>query len=299
MSLIDLILNLAGLLLWISWRAVPFDPLTKTRPATLMGTLRRAEPTRVRPWHFLLALVVLLLIRSVGYWWIGSWAVWSGSVPFGAITLSFKAVPDWHGLLRMLMFSFASFASVLMTFIFSLLLLSLIHPRSSDNDTCHRFVRIQLGPVHGWSWPVKLLFPFIAVTVLWQPASYLLASAGIIPPALSWLHRLEQGLVLGLSSYLVWKFTVCAALGLHIVNSYIHLGAHPIWNYVNATANRLVTPLNRLPLRLGKVDFAPLVGIVLVFIAAEFAQNGFTVQQTPLGVVKKYGLTWLFGQLPL
>jgi uncharacterized protein YggT (Ycf19 family) len=292
MFLIDLILNLAGLLLWISWRAVPFDPLTKIRPATLTGTLRRAEPTRVRPWHFLLALLVLLLVRSSGYWWIGSWAVWSGSVPFGAITISFKAVPDWHGLLRMLIFSFASFASALMTFIISLVLLSLIHPRSSDADICHRFVRIQLGPVHGWSWPFKLLFPFIAVTMLWQPANYLLASAGIIPPALSWLHRIEQGLVLGLSSYLVGKFTVCAVLALHLINSYIHLGLHPIWNYLNTTAKLLLVPLNRFPLRLGKVDFTPLVGIVIVFIVAEFAENGF-------GPHRKFGLTWLFGQLPL
>ncbi len=44
MGLIDFILNLAGLLLWLNWRAAKADPLGKSKPATLIGTLRRAEP---------------------------------------------------------------------------------------------------------------------------------------------------------------------------------------------------------------------------------------------------------------
>ena len=44
MGIIDFILNLAGLLLWLNWRALRFDPLGKRTPATLIGTLRRAEP---------------------------------------------------------------------------------------------------------------------------------------------------------------------------------------------------------------------------------------------------------------
>ncbi len=46
MALIDFILNLAGLLLWLNWRSVRLDPLGKRTPATLIGTLRRAEPQR-------------------------------------------------------------------------------------------------------------------------------------------------------------------------------------------------------------------------------------------------------------
>ena len=64
MSLIDFILNLAGLLLWLNWRTLPFDPLSKTTPATLVGTLRRAAPTRVKRWHFLAALGALLVLRA-------------------------------------------------------------------------------------------------------------------------------------------------------------------------------------------------------------------------------------------
>src|ERR1044072_3447506 len=103
MPLIDLILNLAGLLLWISWRAEPFDPLTQTRPATLPGTLRRAEPTRVRPWHFLIVLVLLLVARAAFYRFIGPALNWTAAVNLGAISISFRS--DSFG--RVMLFSVA------------------------------------------------------------------------------------------------------------------------------------------------------------------------------------------------
>lgn len=43
MDIVDLILNLAGLLLWLNWRSLRFDPLVKRTPATLMGTLRQRQ----------------------------------------------------------------------------------------------------------------------------------------------------------------------------------------------------------------------------------------------------------------
>jgi uncharacterized protein YggT (Ycf19 family) len=43
---------------------------------------------------------------------------------------------------------------------------------------------------------------------------------------------------------------------------------------VNAEAQTLLSPLRAVPLRAGKVDFAPVVGIVLVFLAAELAGSG-------------------------
>jgi len=38
MSLINFILDIAGLLLWLSWRSIRFDPFTRPTPATLAGT---------------------------------------------------------------------------------------------------------------------------------------------------------------------------------------------------------------------------------------------------------------------
>jgi uncharacterized protein YggT (Ycf19 family) len=61
------------------------------------------------------------------------------------------------------------------------------------------------------------------------------------------------------------------------LNSYIYFGRHPFWNYVNATAQTLLTPLKKIPLRAGKVDFAPVAGIALVFLLAQFAGRGLVL----------------------
>ena len=97
-------------------------------------------------------------------------------------------------------------------------------------------------------------------------------------------HRLEQSLVIGLGSWLVWKFPAGALLVLHLLNSYIYFGRHPFWKYVNATAQSLLQPLKKIPLRAGRVDFAPVVAIAIVFFAAEGAGRG---------------LVWLYTRLPL
>src|SRR5512133_1950749 len=91
MAFTDLILNLAGVLLWLNWRAVRFDPLAKSTPASLVWTLK---PTEAHPWtsrHFLGALGVLLLLRAWLYWQIGSALGWTPSLQLGAIAVSFRS----------------------------------------------------------------------------------------------------------------------------------------------------------------------------------------------------------------
>lgn len=270
MSLIDFILNLAGLLLWIAWRMVPFDPLTKTRPATLTGTLRRAEPGRIWRWQFLAALFVLLALRGLFYRWFGASLDWTPSLELGTITISFRSDFLW----RMMFFSGASFACVLLVFYLWLILFSLVGPRNIEADSCQRFVRIQLGAVHKWPAAFKAILPLLVCMGLWLAVEPLLAAWEIIPRPTSWLHVGEQSIVLGVGAYAVWQYAIGAVLGLHLLNTYVYLGSHPIWNFVKLTAQRLLVPLNRLPLRIGKVDFAPVVEIAVVFVGAEMLQRG-------------------------
>ncbi len=124
MALIDFILNLAGLLLWLTWRSARFDPLVKRTPATLIGTLRRAEPRRLRRWHLLAALGGLLLLRAGFYWQIGSalHPVWTGTLDLGVIPLSFRS----DSFSRMVLYSIFSFALTLGVFYLWLLLLSIL-----------------------------------------------------------------------------------------------------------------------------------------------------------------------------
>jgi uncharacterized protein YggT (Ycf19 family) len=259
MNLIDFILNLAGLLLWLSWRSERFDPLARRVPATLMGTLRPAAPKKIRRWHFLLLIVGLLFLRAVIYRWLVP--IWVGRLDLGIIVLPFRS--DWFA--RILVFSFLSFGLMLGIFYVGMLLFSLL----KGPDPMHRLVRIPLGRVDGWPRWAKGLLPFVVAAAAWGSISWLLTRLQIFPAPVSGAHRLEQSLILGLESYRIWQYPLGALLLLHLLGSYIYFGKHPLWNYVAVTAQMLLAPLKKIPRRLGRMDFAPVLALALVFLAGE------------------------------
>ena len=104
----------------------------------------------------------------------------------------------------------------------------------------------------------------------------------VLPRPVSAWQRLETSAIVGAGSYLVWKFVIAGLLILHFLNTYVYFGKHPFWAYVNATARKLLSPLGKIPLRVGKMDFAPVAGIALTFLAAKLLQEA---------------LVWLYARL--
>jgi uncharacterized protein YggT (Ycf19 family) len=279
-AIVDFILNLAGLLLWIKWRSLPFDPIHKRTPATLVGTLRRAAPSHFRRWHLLAAIGLLLIFRALFYWQIGSASkpAWVGKLNLEITVLPF--VSNSFG--RMFLFSAFSFGLILGIFYLWLLLLSILTGQTAKEQPIHRLVRMQLGGIDGWPLWAKIISPLMVTALVWGLASW--PFAWLHPkPTMSVAHRIEESLVIGLGSYLAWKFIAAALLVLHLLNTYIYFGKHPFWNYINVTAQTLLSPLRKIPLRAGKVDFAPVIGIAIIFFAAELGERG---------------LVWLYARLP-
>lgn len=272
MSLIDFILNIAALLLWLNWRSVRFDPLSKAVPATLPGTLRRAEPKWLRRWHFLIALLALLFGRAFFYWQIGATVNWAARLNLGVISISFRS--DF--LDRMLLFSVVSFGIVLALFYLWLLYFSLVHPRTTT-DPFQKLVRLMLGRLDRWPWWIRLSLPLLIAMICWLGLRPLLARMGLVPSGTPVVAQLGQAGLIGLSAYLTWQFLIGTVLILHVLNSYIYLGSHPMWNFINLTARQTLRPLRKFPLRFGKLDFLPLITMVLVFLFAGAAQHGLGV----------------------
>jgi uncharacterized protein YggT (Ycf19 family) len=264
-SFINFILNLAGLLLWLNWRSMNFDPLFKRTPATLMGTLRPAAPKRLQRWHFLLFITGLLLLRAVIYWWIGPAVGWTARLDLDVVNVPFISRGGWVGLQAMCAFSFFSFVVALGIFYLCLLPLSLLE----GPEQIHRFVKIPLGSVDDWPRWAKSILPFFGSAVFWWLASWVLTWLQISTRAIGAAERFEESITIGMCSYLVWKFPLGVILLLHLLNSYIYFGKHPFWKYVNVTAQKLMLPLNKIPVRIGKVDFAPVIMVAVIFFSAE------------------------------
>jgi uncharacterized protein YggT (Ycf19 family) len=273
MGIVDFILNLAGLLLWLNWRAEKTDPVGKRRPATLIGTLKRADK-KSRDWQLPSLIGALIFLRAMFYWQIGPAAHWIAKLNLGAIELSFRS----DLVSRMMLFSIFSFALTLAVFYLALLLLSVL----DGPEPFRAVVRLQLGNIDRWPRAKKLFLPLIAAAILWWPASWLFAWLEIIPQPASELRRVGETIVVALGSYLAWEFVAVALLVLHLLNSYIYFGRHPFWSFVNAEAQALLSPLKKIPLRFAKIDFAPVAGIVLViFLAVEIGKM----------------LSWLYGRI--
>jgi len=282
MALLDFILNLVGLLLWFNWRAARFDPLAKSTPATLAGTLRRAEKTSFKRWHLPLALLGLLLLRAPLYSEFGSALNWTGKLDVAAISIPFRnnASPLFLLSVRpLLLYSFYSFAVTLAVFLLWLLFLSALKSNAPETDSLRQLLRLHLGRLEQWPAGVKLLLPLIVITPLWWLASWPLTYWEILPATSTALQRLEQAGLVALGSYLAWQYLIAGVLALYFVNSYVYFGRQPFWQHLDIIARILLRPLRPLPLRFGKVDFAPVLGIALVLLFAYFAEHGI---KTPL-----------------
>jgi uncharacterized protein YggT (Ycf19 family) len=267
MAVLDGIVNLVCALLWFNWRVLRLAPLEKSPPVSLAATLKKADPRRRVRWVPLLSLVGLLGVRSLFYWNVG-WAWnWTPSLELGVISLPFRS--DYLG--RMALYSCLSFGLLLAGLYAWLLLVSIINRKLPNDEPAQRLVRWQLGWVERWPVWLKFLLPIVLTTFAWGFANPGLVQLGIVPPPLSRGHLWEQALLLGVNSILSWKMLVVGICVLYLVNSYVYLGSSYFWTFVNLTGSNLLRPFRALPLRVGKVDLAPLLLIVLVLALSHWA----------------------------
>jgi len=278
MSLIDFILDLAGVLVWLSWRAIRFDQMVSTTPATLIGTLRRADPRRLKGWRHLAGLATLLFLRALLYRQIGPDAGWTPKLNLFFVVLAFRS--DFF--LPTLLFSLLSFARILLVCYFWLLALTIINRRSMESDPIQKLMRLHLGPVVRWPLILQLLLPLLLVTGLWFALHPLLMHCEITSRVRSISHLAEQGILIAIALVLSLQYVLPVILLLHLIASYVYLGSNALWEFIGTTARNLVAPLRQLPLRIARFDFTPLVGAILIlgllhwlpnFILGKLAQH--------------------------
>jgi hypothetical protein len=267
MGLIDFILNLAALLLWLNWRSIRFDPLVRSTPATLVGTLRRAEPRRLEGWQLLAGLVVLLVFRAWLYWELGSPADWTPKLNLGLIMPAFRS----DIFRRALLYSVLSFLRIVVIFYFWLLVLALLNDSKAELDPIQKILRLHLGRVGRWPWPVQVLLPVLLVTALWLVLHPVMLYLGVVNQSRAQTHLLGQGLLVSAGLVFTLKYLLPPFLFLHLIASYVYLGSNPLWDFVSTTARNALAPLKWL--RVSKLDFAPVAGVALIFLLLHWVPN--------------------------
>ncbi len=269
MSLIDFILNIAGLLLWLNWRSVFADPFVTPTPSTLSGTVRRAQPQRVQRWHFPAALAALLVGRAIFYQQVGPAVNWTPKLDFYFVVLTFRGT----GLGATLFFSVLSFLRAFMVLYFWLLALAAVNRQAGGSDPFQKMISLQLGRLARWSWSAQIITPPLIAAMLWAGCHPVLVRLGVASQTLSGLHLLGQSPLVGASLVFSLKVPLAAFLLVHLVASYVYLGRNPVWDFASLTARNLLAPLRRLPLRLGRLDFAPLIALALMLLLLETLPN--------------------------
>jgi uncharacterized protein YggT (Ycf19 family) len=269
MTLIDFILNVVGVLLWLNWRSARFDPLIRTSPASLVATLRRAEPKRKKSWPFLVALGALLLARASIYSQIGTAADWVPKLDLDQLVLPFRT----DSFLSILLYSVLSFIRTLLLLYVWVMALVLINRTVIDPDPILKLLRLHLGRVARIPWPMQVLLPITLITGLWIVLHPALLHLGLASRTLSNLHLLEQGLLISLGAYLSLKYLFPVVLLAYFVVSYVYLGTNPAWDFICSTSRNLLLPIRGLPLRLGKLDLAPLAGVIVALLVLHILPN--------------------------
>ena len=268
MGLLDFLLNLAALLLWLSWRGIGAEQAGG--PAgTLLSNLRPANRSGTARHGYLLGLVGLLFGRAIVYRQFGPALNWHPSWSPGAVSMVFRS----DHFPRMLATSGLGFAWGLYGLFASSCLVAALHRPPADKDGLTREIRRRLGWLATWPPVLLLALPLILLAAAWGPLGYLAARAGLVPALRNPAHLAEQCLVVGLGAVLVWRWLLTGVLILYFINSYVFFGASPVWDFVQQTGAKLCRPVAWV--RLGQVQIGPLILLALTWGTVGLLGTGF------------------------
>ena len=250
------ILNLIGLLCWVLWRA---GTMPRPKPANhIAGPAPRQGTIFKHSWVYLLALIGLLVLRAVFYHQFGPGLDWIPSIPLLHESPHFRS--DFFP--RALAYSVLGFMRWLGALYFCWALLATIKPEADTAKMWRSFLRAQFGWLGG-----------LPVMILWLGA--ILLSAGLHLLESEWMNQVDVrsetatfAQHLPAMVALDLRAAVYLAMGvliLYLLNSFVYFGEQNFWKNIDASGKRLLAPLSRLPLVVGKVDLAPFLALGLMY----------------------------------
>lgn len=278
---INLLLNLAGLGLWIGAFVFSRAAVQLSRPLTLLSTLRPETSAAHGRLVLLGSLTAMLVLRAAAYWNFSTTGGRLPSVDFGILSISFRS----DLFTDMLAYSISSFLVFLYLYYLWMLGISLCCHSSGLVDSIENFVKQQLRFLASWYVGWKVFASLSAGAGLWLAVGSALLVFGIgeIPREWSVSTLLLQSPFVAASFGCSFLLVMAAVLALHFINSYVYFGEHAVWPFIDRTAKVYLSPLRRFPLMLGRFDFAPILGILAFWF---------------LNRIGDQSIRWVWKQLP-
>lgn len=269
---INLLLNLAGLGLWIGAFAFSRAAARLSRPLTLLSTLRPETSAAHGRLVLLGSLMALLVLRAAAYWNFSMTGGRFPSVDFGILSISFR--PDLFT--ELLAYSVGSFLVFLYLYYLWMLGISLCCRSSGPVDSIESFVKQQLRFLASWHVGWKVFAALFAGAGLWLAigSALLVFEIGMLPHEWSVPTLLWQSPFVAASFGCSFLLVMASVLALYLIYSYVHFGDHAVWPFIDRIAKVYLSPLRRFPLMFGRFDFAPICGILVLWFLNWIGDRG-------------------------
>lgn len=265
---VNSILNLLGWLLWAAAFVVPRYAVASSKPLTLLSTLRAETPQTRGRFLLLIALVILIGARALAYWNFSPSTAHRLSMDFGNLILNFQS----NSLMHMMAYSIGTFLAFLYVYYVWVLCLSMRTRQTSRIDSIQNLINQQLGFAASWHPCVKILIGGLLGAGLWFAFGMSMIGIKVLSEEGSWTMLFWQSMLMVASFWVSFLLVILAVIALHFVNSYVYLGQRAMWDFIDETAKLYLSIFRRLPLIVGRFDFAPLFGGLVYWLLFEISQ---------------------------
>lgn len=264
------ILNFTCLLLWLNWRSIALaHSPARFSPKSLLSTLRKATDTTLRRWIHLVILLLILLVRPFLYFGLRHSTDWTPVLFLGVVEIPFQS--DHIG--SLFLFSLLSFLVVLILLYLCLFYFSALFHKVNSMNPWVQLVQAHLGWMDLLPRPTKWMAPFWMGGIAWLVLSPGLVYLELLPEQESVLHWFQQALVLGLASFLAWKWLLISIALLYWLEQHVYLGKQPFWKLVRESGGKTLKPMKGV-LSWNRFDLTPALFTVLIFFLAKAVESG-------------------------
>ena len=121
---------------------------------------------------------------------------------------------------------------------------------------------------------VLLLIQPVLLLACWPLIHWALMTMGLLSPVPDFRRLAWQSGAVALGGWISLRWVISLILLAGMVLNHVYVGAHPIWEFAEVTARRLMSPLRWLPLRVFQADFLPLVLLIVVWVFSIWCTRG-------------------------